>query len=129
MRPPRILLVEDEYATGEAITFLLELHGFQVTAVSNGREALESLGGDLPDLILSDVMMPEMDGLEMVRRIRERPDCREIPVVVMSAAHHLLASDLPVQVLLFKPLEFSQLLEVVRELTREAGRGETEQRS
>jgi two-component system, OmpR family, response regulator VicR len=107
---PKILLVEDEFAAAEAIGYLLQLNGFQVVNASNGREALERLGEVRPDLVLSDVMMPWMDGLELARHIRERPETRDLPIVLMSAAHNILPEETSVSASLPKPLDFPKLL-------------------
>lgn len=68
------------------IAELLEDLDFNVHMVANGREALQALSKRLPDLIISDVMMPEVDGIEILRRIRREPRTRDIPVILMSAA-------------------------------------------
>lgn len=119
-RQPLVLLVEDELASAEAITCLLQLNGFEVATAGNGVEALERLAGDRPDLLLSDLMMPVMDGAELVRRVRERPELAGLPIVLMSAAHHLLGEGLPVEAALPKPLDLTRLLATLRRLLRSA---------
>jgi PAS domain S-box-containing protein len=81
----RVLLVEDDEATREMMHALLTREGWSVEEAANGRLALDKLQGERPDLILLDLMMPEMDGFEFARRLRERPEWREIPVVVLTA--------------------------------------------
>ena len=66
-----ILVVDDEPRIIEAVSMNLELEGYQVSAARNGYEALQKLTEDLPDLIILDVMMPEIDGFETLRKIRE----------------------------------------------------------
>lgn len=107
---PKILLVEDEFAAAEAIGYLLQLNGFQVVTASNGREALDRLDQTRPDLVLSDIMMPWMDGLELAQHIRDRPELRDLPVVLMSAAHNILLGETPASAVLPKPLDFPKLL-------------------
>lgn len=107
---PRILLVEDEIAAAEAIGYLLQMNGFQVVNASDGREALERLDEIIPDLVLTDIMMPWMDGLELAQHIRERPELRDLPIVVMSAAHSILPPETAVSVSLPKPIDFPNLL-------------------
>jgi len=63
----------------------LEKEGWQVTEAENGRVGLEKLSGGIPALILLDLMMPEMDGFEFMEALRERPDGRLVPVVVITA--------------------------------------------
>jgi CheY-like chemotaxis protein len=115
-QPPKILVVEDELAAAEAVGFLLQMNGFQVMAAANGREALACLDEIRPDLVLSDIMMPLMDGLELVQQIREKPEYRDLPIVLMSAAHHMLAADTKASAVLRKPLDFPRLLTAIRRL-------------
>ena len=81
----RVLLVEDDQATREMMHTLLTREGWVVEEAANGQIALDCLSGAGPDLILLDLMMPEMDGFEFARRLRERPEWRDIPVVVLTA--------------------------------------------
>jgi CheY-like chemotaxis protein len=113
---PKILIVEDELAAAEAVGYLLQLNGFQVEAAGNGQEALRSLERSRPDLVLSDIMMPLMDGLELAREIRGRADLRDLPIVLMSAAHDMLKGETPATAVLPKPLDFSGLLATLRRL-------------
>ncbi len=80
----RILLADDNADMREYVTRLLD-ERYRVTAVSNGHEALASALADPPDLILSDVMMPELDGFALLQELRARPETRTIPVVLVSA--------------------------------------------
>ncbi len=81
----RVLLVEDDDATRGMMRHLLEREEWHVEEAENGRLALECLQAATPDLILLDLMMPEMDGFEFARRLRERPEWRRIPIVVLTA--------------------------------------------
>lgn len=81
----RVLLVEDDAPTREMMRTLLEREDWRVEEAANGRVALECLQTAAPDLILLDLMMPEMDGFEFARRLREKPEWRRIPVVVLTA--------------------------------------------
>ncbi|HLK21996.1 MAG TPA: ATP-binding protein, partial [Bryobacteraceae bacterium] len=80
----RVLLADDNPDMREYVTRLLSEH-YRVTAVSNGEEALKSALSDPPDLILSDVMMPGLDGFALLERLRARPETSTIPVVLVSA--------------------------------------------
>jgi two-component system response regulator VicR len=121
---PKILLVEDEFAAAEAIGYLLQMNGFQVVNAGDGREALERLDEVRPDLVLTDVMMPWMDGLELARHIRERPEMRDLPIVIMSAAHNILPAETAVSASLPKPLDFPRLLATLQRLLgRHGGSG------
>ena len=81
----RVLLVEDDAPTREMMHTLLTREGWKVDEAANGQVALDRLHGPCPDLILLDLMMPEMDGFEFARRLRERSEWRDIPVVVLTA--------------------------------------------
>ena len=81
----KVLIVEDDQATQELLQKRLTQEGWQVVAASNGREALERLTQGPPDLVLLDLMMPEMDGFEFLEAFRKQPGCARTTVVVMTA--------------------------------------------
>lgn len=91
MTPPansagaRILVVEDTPANIQTLAAILKEKGFQLSVATNGRQALEVLGRVRPDLILLDVMMPEMDGFETCRRIKANESLRDIPIIFLTA--------------------------------------------
>ena len=80
----RILLAEDNESNVEFITELLTFHGFEVVAVSNGKDLLAEFPKVHPDVVLLDVQMPIMDGFEACRRLKSNPDTRLTPVVLMT---------------------------------------------
>ena len=77
----RILVVDDDEMVLMALDELLKPEGYQVHTVGSGKDALQKLDEGAYDLIMTDVIMPEMDGFELCRRIREKEKYREIPVV------------------------------------------------
>jgi CheY-like chemotaxis protein/two-component sensor histidine kinase len=83
---PRALVVEDNLTDSEMMRRLLVGEGWEVTVASNGREALERLKSEHPNLILLDLMMPEMDGFEFLAEFRETPKFASTPVIVVTAA-------------------------------------------
>ena len=83
--PCPVLVVEDDPATREVIRRTLEGDGWQVTEAHNGRAALSAVASKVPDLILLDLMMPEMDGFEFVSELRRNEAWRRVPVVVVTA--------------------------------------------
>jgi signal transduction histidine kinase/DNA-binding response OmpR family regulator len=83
--PRPVLVVEDDPATREVVRRVLERDGWIVSEADNGRRALESLLRSVPDLIVLDLMMPEMDGFEFVAELRRSEAGRRIPVVVVTA--------------------------------------------
>jgi len=76
-----ILVVDDEPRIVEAVSMNLELEGYQVSGTSNGYEALKKLTEELPELVILDVMMPEMDGFETLKKIRE---VSTVPVIMLT---------------------------------------------
>lgn len=80
-----ILVVDDEFGTVEVLVAALEDEGYRVFTAANGRRALEILEENIPDLIVSDFMMPLMDGAAFVQAMRATTVLREIPVIMMSA--------------------------------------------
>ena len=79
------MLVEDDRPVREMMARTLAKSGWKVSQAGNGREALELLAREQPDLILLDLMMPVMDGFEFLRRMRAYPEWQGIPVIVLSA--------------------------------------------
>jgi diguanylate cyclase len=84
-QPARILIVDDERDNRQVLEVILKHEGFLILTAANGEEALGSVAQQPPDLILLDIMMPEMDGLAVVRKIRADPALSQTPVVVISA--------------------------------------------
>jgi putative nucleotidyltransferase with HDIG domain len=83
----KILVVDDEEAIREVVSTLLEAQGYRCTVSSNGRIALEAFGNDTFDLVLSDIVMPEMDGLKLLAELRSQdPD---VPVIMVTAMHDI----------------------------------------
>ena len=82
-----ILIVEDEHSIAEMLAAILEEVDYQVVIAGNGQEALTRLETTSPDLILSDIMMPIMDGRTLCRKLQAHPIYRLIPIVLMSAAY------------------------------------------
>lgn len=81
----KILLVEDNAANRYLETFLLENSGFTVIHAANGFEALSQARIEQPDLILMDIQMPEMDGYEAARSLRDTPEVAQIPIVAVTS--------------------------------------------
>jgi len=81
----KIVLAEDEPQIARLIEFKLKKEGYQVTWKENGEEALKAIKADKPDLILLDVMMPVMDGYQVLRRLKEDESLRNIPVIMLTA--------------------------------------------
>ena len=85
MPAPKILVVDDQLINVQLLKRKLEREGITVISAYSGREALDAVAADKPDLILLDVMMPEMDGIEVCTRLQSREDTRSIPVIFITA--------------------------------------------
>lgn len=82
---PAVLVVEDEMAQREVLAYNLEAEGFRVLKAENGEEALLLVEEDTPDIIVLDWMMPNLSGIEVCRRLKTRPESRNIPIIMLSA--------------------------------------------
>ena len=82
--PMKLLVVEDSRTQAEYLRHILENEGYRVVLAANGFEALEQIQIDRPALVLSDIIMPEMDGYELCRRIRADATLATIPVILVT---------------------------------------------
>jgi two-component system sensor histidine kinase/response regulator len=127
-----VLLVDDDWICREVATEILRANGVGVTSASSGSEALSLLGSTRFDLVLMDLRMPEMGGIEAARRIKANPETARVPIIAMSAdrldeAESL--SDTGMDDYVNKPVEPDALVEILRRwlpahraTTRSAGR-------
>jgi CheY-like chemotaxis protein len=117
-----ILIVEDEQAIAEMLAAILEETDYQVVLAGNGQEALTRLETTKPDLVLSDIMMPIMDGKTLCRKLQAHPTYQSIPVVLMSAAYDSFSrSDGKPMAFLKKPFGLQELLTTVSDIIGESG--------
>ncbi len=82
---PTVLIVEDEPAQREVLAYNLEAEGFSVSRAENGEEALLLVDEGAPDIIVLDWMLPSVSGIEVCRRLKTRPDTRNVPIIMLSA--------------------------------------------
>jgi class 3 adenylate cyclase/CheY-like chemotaxis protein len=129
--PPLILAVDDTPENLEILRMRLEAQGYQVAEARDGLEALDRAQELGPDLILLDIMMPRLDGIETVRRLKEDPDLRFIPVILVTAKADtkdlVLGLDAGGDDYLTKPFEHSALLARVRSMLRQKALHDTVQ--
>jgi two-component system phosphate regulon response regulator PhoB len=85
MAKESILIVEDEEDIRELVAYNLRKEGFQVLAVGSGEEALKAARAKLPNLVVLDLMLPDLDGLEVCRKLRGDPKTRQVPVLMLTA--------------------------------------------
>lgn len=116
----RVLVVEDDLSILMVVSDALLAEGHVVESVSNGQEALLMMRGQRPDVVLTDLMMPVVDGWALVAVMRDDPLLSQIPVVVFSAhrAARETAAALGVEWCLTKPFDLPDLLEAIAATTQ-----------
>jgi DNA-binding response OmpR family regulator len=111
--PKKILIVEDEEAVRELEKFILEAHGYEVMEARDGLEGLAKVEFRKPDLILLDLMMPDVSGGRMFDEMREHPATAGIPIVVVTGkpdAHQIYDDQIGPEDVIMKPFEAEALL-------------------
>jgi DNA-binding NarL/FixJ family response regulator len=131
--PLTILVADDDPGTCLAVSDYLELKGYSVIAVENGMKALDLVDRYRPHLLVTDVTMPQMDGYELVRRVRLKPEFRLLPVIFLTARSNtqerIRGYQLGGDAYLAKPFELEELGAVVRHLLERSQLIATEWRS
>ena len=116
--PAKILVVDDTPANVKLLVSLLEASGYGVGTAYSGREALEQVAKNPPDLILLDILMPEPDGYEVCRRIRQDPMTALLPIVMVTALdptqERIKGIEVGADDFLTKPINSQELLARVR---------------
>lgn len=119
---PRVLVIDDDQAVRDSLRRSLEFNGFDVALASDGAEALANLSSIAPDLLIADVMMPRLDGLEMTRALRSAGN--DVPILVLTArdsvGDRVEGLDAGADDYLPKPFDLQELLARVRALLRRA---------
>jgi two-component system alkaline phosphatase synthesis response regulator PhoP len=120
----KILIVDDEAVLAETIAYNLEQAGYQVVTVFNGISALEAAKREAPDLIILDIMLPEMDGLEVCRRLRREEETATTPIMMLTAKSEEIDKVVGLEVgaddYMTKPFGRRELLARTRALLRRA---------
>lgn len=116
--PYSILIVDDEPDSLETLRLLLAEEGFDVRVAANGTEALQRVAERRPDLLIVDIMMPLMTGLDLCRRLRAQAETRDIPCIAYSGYPMKQQRGVPdpYDRVILKPADFPELLNAVREL-------------
>ncbi|WP_026370063.1 response regulator [Kallotenue papyrolyticum] len=114
---PRIVIIDDEHELATMLSHALTDEGYEVVVCIEGRNALHCIKEHRPNAVILDVVMPDTDGFEVLRQLRNDPDGRRLPVILMSAAwrghekqRHIGATlDIAPTVVLPKPFELAEL--------------------
>lgn len=118
----RILIVDDDPVVQRMLAYVVEAQGYEAVRAANGMEALQQLAEQQIDAIISDIKMPEMDGLALLQQVRTSPETEAIPVLLLTArldAAEEISSDVEHQAtFLTKPLSSSQLVIALSELLK-----------
>jgi two-component system response regulator VicR len=113
----RILFVDDDFAVAEVTRMVLEHEGYTVMLAANGEDAFHAAESERPDLLITDYMMPIVNGAELVRRMRAQPSLRDIPIIMVTAnATTEISGTAECARVLHKPITVDQLLEAIRAL-------------
>jgi two-component system, OmpR family, phosphate regulon response regulator PhoB len=119
---PYVLVIEDEEALSTLLRYNLEKEGYEVAAAADGEMALVMVDERLPDLVLLDWMLPKVPGIEVCRRLRARPDARNIPIIMLTArgeeSDRIRGLDTGADDYITKPFSTTELLARVRAVLR-----------
>ena len=108
-----VLLVDDDVDSLLALRFVFEAHGFTVFAAEHGRTALSLAGKHVPDIIVTDYEMPELDGIRLCERLKCSPALCAIPVILISGGQPPMDEPVLWNAFLSKPVDFHQLAIVI----------------
>jgi len=115
-----VLVVDDEIGVANLLTDVLTDEGYRVLVAVNGHDALERAAAERPDLVISDFMMPVMDGAALIEAMSENPQLKDVPIILMSAAPEAIIRESCSNYALFvrKPFKIYDLIDVVNLLLR-----------
>ena len=118
---PKVLVVDDEPELLQALCVRLTAEGFACETASNGQEALERIKAQRPDLIILDLIMPEVSGYVVCRQLQDDPQTAHLPVIVLTAVPQraiIQTAELGAATILHKPFDTAILLATVRHLLK-----------
>ena len=125
--PARILIVEDDQDIAQLVARYLDKAGYTTEILASGREALRTIGARVPDLLVLDLMLPHVDGLEICRAVRTNEKTAAVPIIMLTAraeeSDRIVGLELGADDYLSKPFSPNELVARVRALLRRARRG------
>jgi two-component system phosphate regulon response regulator PhoB len=129
---PNVLVVEDEDALSALLQYNLDKEGYRVTLAADGEEALMLIDERLPDLVVLDWMLPKVSGVEVCRRLRARPETRNLPIIMLTArgeeTDRIRGLDTGADDYVVKPFSMSELAARIRAVLRRIRPGLAEDR-
>lgn len=117
--PTKVLMVEDHADTSQVVSLLLGIEGIAVVTARDGYEGIEKAEAERPNLIIADLELPGLDGIEMISRLRQRPELAAIPIIAFTAHAGRLAGkaiEAGADGVLVKTTHFDNLVRTVRAL-------------
>ena len=121
---PTIMIVDDDANIRAVLKYRFEREKYTVRLASNGLEALEEIGNHLPDVIILDLMMPQMDGLQLLSHLKNNPQSQCVPVIVLTAMgqipYYERTRELGAAAFVVKPFSPRHLVQEVRKMFDEA---------
>ena len=120
-----VLVVEDEFGVADVVVTALEDEGYRVLVAANGRQGMERLADTKPDLIIADFMMPDMNGAELIERVRAEAEISDIPIVIYTAYSQEdiePAMQAGATKAFFKPFDLDNLIDYVLQLSKPANK-------
>ena len=127
LKKKRILVVEDEESLLKLETILLTVKGFEVIGVVTGSMAIEKIGSDTFDLVLLDIMLPDIDGFEVCRQLRKDPRTASVPIIMLTGKKSQDDHDRGVlcgaNSYLVKPFKSAMIIDEINKLLKNSGAG------
>jgi two-component system phosphate regulon response regulator PhoB len=120
MTEPLVLLVDDEPSVRETLAFILEMEGFRVAVAEDGEAAVAETGRLRPNVVLLDAMLPRLDGFEVARQLKSKPETQGVHIVMLTAlgqqADRRRALDSGADFYIAKPFDEDELIALLRRL-------------
>jgi DNA-binding response OmpR family regulator len=121
----RVLVAEDEPNIVESLSFILIRSGCNVTSVSDGEAALTSILAEKPNVVILDVMLPKMNGFEVLKAVRSDASVKDIPIIILTAKgqsqDRRMAEEIGANAFITKPFSNQHIIETVQKLTSSSG--------
>lgn len=117
-----LLIVDDSASMRQMVSFTLKDAGYEVVAANNGKDALSKIEGTKFDMVITDLNMPEMDGISFIRTMRGKPGCKFLPIVMLTTESQEAKKQEGKQAgasgWLVKPFQPTQLIEIVKKFVK-----------